>query len=162
MISSRRPAFPLSFCFRALTYDKTRPAQDRRPSRLPPLALRTHGHAMSSRLLADYASLATYTEDQLKDLLTQDDYLDAFLYSLPQVQGVLDRQQELSRTNDELASTSSRGLFSPCCDASIILMVDLAGVREEPGVTKRVDRVARRDGVGVFDGAASAGPVEGD
>ena len=59
---------------------------------------------MSSRLLADYPSLATYTEDQLKDLLTQDDYLDAFLYSLPQVQGVLERQQELSRANDELAS----------------------------------------------------------
>lgn len=62
---------------------------------------------MSSRLLADYPTLASYTEDQLKDLLTQDEYLDAFLYSLPQVQGVLEHQQQLSKANDELASESS-------------------------------------------------------
>jgi hypothetical protein len=58
---------------------------------------------MSSRLLHDYPSLASYSEEQLKDLLTNDELLDAFLYSLPAVQGVLEHQQQLSKANDELA-----------------------------------------------------------
>lgn len=98
---------PHLICFRALTYHKDTLSITVIPRSSPS----AHVHTMSSRLLADYPSLATYTEDQLKDLLTQDDYLDAFLYSLPQVQGVLERQQELSRTNDELASTSLWALF---------------------------------------------------
>lgn len=61
-------------------------------------------HAMASRLLHDYPALAPYAEEQLKDLLTHDDLLDAFLYSLPQVQHVLEHQQQLSKENDELAS----------------------------------------------------------
>ncbi|KAJ9109540.1 hypothetical protein QFC20_003284 [Naganishia adeliensis] len=58
---------------------------------------------MSSRLLHDYPSLASYSEEQLKDLLTNDELLEAFLYSLPAVQGVLEHQQQLSKANDELA-----------------------------------------------------------
>ncbi|KAI5455487.1 hypothetical protein NCC49_000295 [Naganishia albida] len=58
---------------------------------------------MSSRLLQEYPTLATYSEEQLKDLLTNDELLDAFLYSLPAVQGVLEHQQQLSKANDELA-----------------------------------------------------------
>jgi hypothetical protein len=59
---------------------------------------------MSSRLLQEYPTLATYSEEQLKDLLTNDELLDAFLYSLPAVQGVLVHQEQLSKANDELAS----------------------------------------------------------
>lgn len=61
-------------------------------------------NTMSSRLLHDYPSLASYSEEQLKDLLTNDELLDVFLYSLPAVQGVLEHQQQLSKANDELAS----------------------------------------------------------
>ncbi|KAJ9104341.1 hypothetical protein QFC19_003983 [Naganishia cerealis] len=58
---------------------------------------------MSSRLLEEFPQLAGYSDDQLKELLSNDTYLEAFLYGLPVVAGVLDRHEQLSRENEELA-----------------------------------------------------------
>ncbi|KAJ9107348.1 hypothetical protein QFC21_000798 [Naganishia friedmannii] len=58
---------------------------------------------MSSPLLQQFPQLSTFTDEQLKELLTNDEYLEAFLYTLPPVVGVLDRHEQLSRENEALA-----------------------------------------------------------
>lgn len=117
------------------------------------LHLRTN--AMSSRLLQEYPTLATYSEEQLKDLLTNDELLDAFLYSLPAVQGVLEHQQQLSKANDELASEYTR-LQVP----SRWLSETNSFCRKEFGTARRFDRAACGDCFCVFDRAASQRPME--
>lgn len=59
---------------------------------------------MATKLLQDFPSLSEYTESELKDLLTDEQFLNAFLYSLPQVQTVLEEQERLIQENEELAS----------------------------------------------------------
>jgi hypothetical protein len=59
---------------------------------------------MSTPLLTRYPALSALPEADLKDLLSDDSLLQAFLYSLPEVGAVLDEHERLSRENEEIAS----------------------------------------------------------
>ena len=59
---------------------------------------------MSSTLLQQFPQLSSFSDEQLKELLTNDEYLEAFLYTLPPVVGILDRHEQLSKENEALAS----------------------------------------------------------
>ncbi len=67
-------------------------------------SLSTTSFNMSTRLLTEYPSLSSFSDGDLKDLLTDESFLQAFLYSMPPVKAVLDEQEKLIRDNDELAS----------------------------------------------------------
>lgn len=61
---------------------------------------------MATRLLADFPQLADLPEKDLKDLLSDEAFCDAVLYSSPAVKAVLDEQEKLSKENDEVARES--------------------------------------------------------
>ncbi|GMK53669.1 hypothetical protein CspeluHIS016_0102550 [Cutaneotrichosporon spelunceum] len=58
---------------------------------------------MSTPLLAQFPSLATYPPSFLKDLLSSPELTEAFLYSLPEVQELVGEVEQLGRENVELA-----------------------------------------------------------
>ncbi len=59
---------------------------------------------MTTPLLQRFPTLSHLSENDLKDLLSDENLLQAFLYSLPEIGGVLDEHERLSRENETLAS----------------------------------------------------------
>ncbi len=58
---------------------------------------------MSTSLLQQFPSLATYPTSFLKDLLSSPELTEAFLFSLPEVQNLAIEVEKLGRENEELA-----------------------------------------------------------
>lgn len=71
---------------------------------------------MSTPLLSQFPSLASYPPSFLKDLLSSPELTEAFLFSLPEVSEVVGQVEQLGRENVELA----RECFSPQFALSIL------------------------------------------
>ena len=63
---------------------------------------------MSTPLLQQFPSLSGYPTSFLKDLLSSPELVEAFLFTLPEVQDLAAEVEKLGRENEELASKSSR------------------------------------------------------
>jgi ESCRT-I complex subunit VPS37 len=59
---------------------------------------------MSTPLLQQFPSLASYPAAFLKDLLSSPELVEAFLFTLPEVQALAAEVEKLGRENEELAS----------------------------------------------------------
>ena len=62
---------------------------------------------MSTPLLQQFPSFASYPSSFLKDLLSSPQLVEAFLFTLPEVQHLAAEVEELARENEEIASGSS-------------------------------------------------------
>lgn len=61
---------------------------------------------MSTQLLQQFPSLAAYPPSFLKDLLSSPELVEAFLFTLPQVQELAAEVEKLGKENEVLASES--------------------------------------------------------
>lgn len=61
---------------------------------------------MSTPLLQQFPSLSGHPPSFLKDLLSSPDLVEAFLFTLPEVQEIAAEVEKLGRENEELASES--------------------------------------------------------
>jgi ESCRT-I complex subunit VPS37 len=59
---------------------------------------------MSTALIQQFPSLAAYPATLLKDLLSSPQLIEAFLFSLPEVQELAAEVEKLGRENEEMAS----------------------------------------------------------
>lgn len=57
-------------------------------------------------LLEAFPTLSDFTTDSLKDLLSDDRMLEAYLYTLPEVEAAAAEVERLGKENEELASES--------------------------------------------------------
>ena len=67
---------------------------------------------MSTPLLQQFPSLASYPPSFLKDLLSSPALTEAFLFSLPEVQELAGEVEKLGRENEDLARTSAQSGLS--------------------------------------------------
>lgn len=61
-------------------------------------------HTMSTPLLQQFPSLSSYPTSFLKDLLSSPELVEAFLFTLPEVQDLAAEVEKLGKENEELAS----------------------------------------------------------
>jgi ESCRT-I complex subunit VPS37 len=61
---------------------------------------------MSTALIQQFPSLAAYPPSFLKDLLSSPQLVEAFLFTLPEVQELAAEVERLGRENEEIASGS--------------------------------------------------------
>ena len=66
------------------------------------------GSNMSTQLLQHFPSLSGYPTSFLKDLLSSPQLVEAYLFTLPQIQELAAEVERLSKENEDLASRSRR------------------------------------------------------
>lgn len=88
---------------------------------------------MATPLLQQFPSLATYPPNFLKDLLSSPQLIEAFLFTLPEVQGLAAEVEKLGKENEEMAST-----------VCLVLIGDMAEVVER-NIDLRDELFALRD-----------------
>lgn len=65
---------------------------------------------MSTQLLQQFPSLATYPTSFLKDLLSSPELVEAFLFTLPEVQQLAAEVEQLGKENEDTASGSASSI----------------------------------------------------
>jgi ESCRT-I complex subunit VPS37 len=63
---------------------------------------------MSTPLLQQFPSLSAYSTSFLKDLLSSPQLVEAYLFTLPQVQELAAEVERLSKENEDIASELRR------------------------------------------------------
>ena len=69
---------------------------------------------MSTPLLQQFPSLASQPPSFLKDLLSSPELVEAYLFTLPNVQELAADVERIAKENEELASMSSDGQLAAC------------------------------------------------
>jgi len=90
---------------------------------------------MSTPLLQQFPSLSAYPTSFLKDLLSSPQLVEAYLFTLPQVQELAAEVERLSKENEDIASRPGqhaeyRNIADCCLEGNLELRDELFALRD--------------------------------